>query len=192
MIEVKLGELSSDWQIQDGLLLFIGHIYLLQNSALLPTVLSAFHDSAHEGIQKTLHRILREFYRKGMKLTLPHMLLHACLVCQCNKSKHLRPTGLLQPLQLPNQIWSYISMDFIDGLPRFWGKPVLYVVVDRFSKYAHFVPLAHSYIASRVAQVFSYQIVRFHGIPETITCDQDVVFTSTFRKELFHLNGAKL
>lgn len=69
---------------------------------------------------------------------------------------------------------------------------ILFVVVDRFSKYAHFVPLAHPYIASRVARVFSEQNVHLHGIPETITCDQDVVFTSTFRKERFHLNGAKL
>lgn len=78
MIEVKLGELSSDWQIQDGLLLFKGHIYLLQNSALLPTVLSAFHDSAHDGIKKTLHRILREFYWKGMKTDIAAYVA-ACL-----------------------------------------------------------------------------------------------------------------
>lgn len=83
-------------------------------------------------------------------------------------------------------------MDFIDGLPKSWGKSVLFVVVDRFSKYAHFIPLAHPYTAARVAQVFFEQIVRLHGIPETITCDRHVVFTCTFWKELFRLNGAKL
>lgn len=83
-------------------------------------------------------------------------------------------------------------MDFIDGLPKSWGKSTLFIVVDRFSKYAHFIPLAHPYTAVCVAQIFFEQIVSLHGIPETITCDRDVVFTSTFWKELFRLNDTKL
>ncbi|KAH0781530.1 hypothetical protein KY290_001128 [Solanum tuberosum] len=188
--KVKLGDLDLDWQVYDGLLLFKGRIYLLQNSPLLPTILYAYHDSAHEGIQKMLHKIRGDFYWKGMKTNIAAIVV-ACPVCQCNKFEHLSPAGLLQPLHLPTQILSDISMDFIDGLPKSWGKSVVFVLMDRFSKYAHFIPLAHPYIAARVAQVFFEQIVRLHGIPETITCDRDVVFTSTFWKELFLLNGTK-
>lgn len=99
--KVKVGDLDSDCQVQDGLLLFKGRIYLLQNSPLLPTILSAYHDSAHEGIQKTLHRIRGDFYWKGMKTNIAAYVV-ACPVCQRIKSEHLSPAGLLQPLQLPN------------------------------------------------------------------------------------------
>lgn len=89
----------------------------------------------------------------------------ACPSCQQNKVEHLQPAGLLQPLQLPLQVWSDISMDFIDGLPRVGGKSVLFVVVDRFSNYAHFVPMAHPYTATTVAHAFFDNIFRLHGIP---------------------------
>ncbi|XP_068651589.1 uncharacterized protein [Aristolochia californica] len=83
-------------------------------------------------------------------------------------------------------------MDFVEGLPQSFGKSVLFVLVDRFSKYIHFIPLAHPYIATRVAQTFLEQIVRLHGIPESIMSDRDAVFTSTFWWELFRLSGTKL
>lgn len=75
-----------DWQVQDGLLLFKDRIYLLQTSPLLPTILSAYHDSAHEGI----HRIRGDFYWKGMKTNIVAYVA-ACPVCQRSKSEHLSP-----------------------------------------------------------------------------------------------------
>ncbi|XP_068639445.1 uncharacterized protein [Aristolochia californica] len=72
-----------------------------------------------------------------------------CPVCQRNKAEHLSLVGLLQPLALPTQVWANISMDFIEGLPLSSGKSTLFVVVDRFSKYAHFIPMAHPYTTSR-------------------------------------------
>ncbi|WMV15043.1 hypothetical protein MTR67_008428 [Solanum verrucosum] len=136
-------------------------------------------------------RIRKDFYWPTMKTTIKDYVA-ACSVCQRNKAVNLTPEGLLQPLQLPNQIWSDISMDFIDGLPKSGGKTMLFVVVDRFSKYAHFIPLAHPYNASSVARIFFENIVRLHGIPESIVSDRDAIFTSSFWKELFRLCGTKL
>jgi hypothetical protein len=72
------------------------------------------------------------------------------------------------------------------------GKSVILTVVDRFSKYAHFVPLGHPYTATSVAKVFFEEIVRLHGLPESIVSDRDPVFTSKFWTELFKLSGVKL
>jgi hypothetical protein len=113
-------------------------------------------------------------------------------VCQRNKSEHLHPAGLLQPLELPGSVWADIAIDFVEGFPRVGGKSVVMTVVDRFSKYAHFIPLGHPYTAVSVAQAFFDNIVKLHGLPCSIVSDRDPVFTSTFWKELFTLSGIKL
>jgi transposase InsO family protein len=118
--------------------------------------------------------------------------VRACATCQKYKSEHLHPTGLLQPLPVPSIVWADIGIDFVEALPRVHGKTVILSVVDRFSKYCHFVPLAHPYTAESVAQTFFTDIVRLHGIPQSIVSDRDPVFTSVFWHELLRLMGTKL
>jgi len=77
-----------------------------------------------------------------------------CDICQRHKAEATKPAGLLQPLPIPEHIWSAISMDFIDGLPKSYGHTTIFVVVDRFSKYGHFSPLKHPYTVPQVAQTF--------------------------------------
>jgi len=69
-------------------------------------------------------------------------------------------------------------MDFIKGLPPSRGKDTIFVVVDRLSKYAHFLPLSHPFTAARVAQVFFEHIYKLHSLPRTIVNDRDKVFLS--------------
>lgn len=82
-------------------------------------------------------------------------------------------------------------MDFVEGLPCVHGKSVILSVIDRFSKYAHFLPLGHSYTANSVARIFFREIVRLHGIPHSIVNNRDPVFTSNFWQELFRLAGVR-
>ena len=80
-------------------------------------------------------------------------------------------------------------MDFVEGLPLSGGKTTILVVVDRLSKYAHFIPLSHPYIAIGVARLFFDNIFKLHGLPKSIVCDRDPTFTSAYWRELFYLNG---
>ena len=119
-------------------------------------------------------------------------MVRECDVCQKNKPDLAAYPGLLQPLPLPTTIWSHISMDFIESLPKSQGKTVILVVVDRLSKYAHFLPLSHPFTAIDVAQQFLNNIYKLHGLPNTIVSDRDKVFLSNFWKELFKLLQVKL
>lgn len=72
------------------------------------------------------------------------------------------------------------------------GKNVVMVVVDRLSKYTHFVPLAHPYMVGIVARLFLGNFFKLHGMPQAIVSDRDLVFTSNFWKEIFRLSGIQL
>lgn len=115
-----------------------------------------------------------------------------CIVCQANKPENVMYPGLLQPLPLPVEVWTYISMDFIGGLPKSHGKEVIFVVVDRLSKYAHFMALSHPYTAAMVAQTYLDGVFKLHGWPRTIVSDRDPIFLSQFWKALFTLHGTDL
>ena len=79
-----------------------------------------------------------------------------CDVCQHAKHDSTTPAGLLQPLPILENVWEEIFMDFIEGLPKVQGQSVIFVVVDRLSKYAHFCTLSHPYTAKHVAEVFMH------------------------------------
>jgi hypothetical protein len=83
-------------------------------------------------------------------------------------------------------------MDFIEGLPISNGHSVIMVVVDRLSKYVHFIPLKHPFTAASVAKIFVANMVRLHGIPTSIVSDRYKVFISSFWQTLFQLQGIQL
>lgn len=83
-------------------------------------------------------------------------------------------------------------MDFVEGLPKVDGKSVILVIVDRFTKYAHFVPLTHPYTAKIVSEAFIHNVFKLHGMPKTIISDRDPVFLSSFWEEFFTTQGTQL
>jgi hypothetical protein len=99
---------------------------------------------------------------------------------------------MLQPLEVPSQVWTDISMDFIEGLPKVGGKSFILTVVDRFSKNAHFIMLGHPYTAASVTHAFFDGIIRLHGFPASIVSDRDLVFMGHVWRDLFQMAGVKL
>ena len=102
------------------------------------------------------------------------------------------PAGLLQPQPIPDGAWQDLSMDFIEGLPKSEGYDVIMIIVDRFTKYAHFIPIKHPFTAPTIARTVFDNVVKLHGLPKTIVFDRDKIFTSAFWKELFALLGTCL
>jgi hypothetical protein len=115
-----------------------------------------------------------------------------CVVCQQNKVETIKTPGLLQPLSIPSQRWEEVSMDFITGLPKFEGKSVIMVIVDRLTKYAHFCALSHPFKASTVATAFMETAQKLHGSPKIIVSDRDPIFIGHFWTELFSCLGTQL
>jgi len=135
-------------------------------------------------------RFLRTYVRLALQFYWPEMIqdvkqfIKQCLICQKAKSEHTNPKGLLHPLPIPQHIWEDISIDFITTLPISKGFSVIFVVVDRLSKFGHFIPLKADFSSRAVAYAFIKNVVKLHGVPKTIVSDRNRVFLSNFWKVL--------
>jgi hypothetical protein len=104
---------------------------MLASSSMWTAVLEQAHDIGHEGVQKTLHRLHAVFYTPHDS-RLVREFIKECAGSQRNKTEHLHPAGLLQPLAMPSLVWSDIALDFVEGFPKVGGKSVILTVVDKF------------------------------------------------------------
>src|SRR2546430_5026138 len=137
----------------------------------------------HFGRDKTLSIIRENFYWPKMERDVMRHIAR-CRTCHIAKS-HGSNTGLYTPLPTPKAPWQDISLDFVVGLYRTQrNKDSVMVVVDRFSKMAHFILCNKTLDASNVADLYFREIVRLHGIPITMTSDRDSKFTGHFWRTL--------
>ena len=99
-----------------------------------------------------------------------------CDVCQRVKAEHQKPAGLLQPMSIPEWKWDKLGMNFITGLPRTrLGYDSIWVVVDRLTKVAHFIPVKTTYTSAKLAKIYMTRIICLHGVPRTIVSDRGTV-----------------
>ena len=92
-----------------------------------------------------------------------------CLTCQQVKIEHQKPGGLLQPLPIPEWKWENITMDIVTGLPKTRNQlDVVWVIVDRLTKSAHFLPIRTTYPLEKLARLYIQEVVRLHGVPVNI------------------------
>lgn len=145
----------------------------------------------HSGAAVTTQKLGAIFYWKGMRKNVREFV-RECDICARNKAENVAYPGLLQSLSTPNKVWEEISMDFIDGLPSSKGFTTIWVMVDRLSKFAYFIPLAHPYTAQKLAQIYTREVYKIHGLPKVILSDRDPAFTSIFWRELFKVSKVQL
>lgn len=187
-------EVGDPFLLQDGVIRKNGKIWLPAGCELQQQLIKEFHATpmgGHSGIPVTLRRLKQLFIWQGMNAAV-HKFVKSCTVCQHAKPDRARYPGLLQPLPVPHSAWQVISMDFIEGLPRSGRFNCILVVVDKFSRYAHFIPLSHPFTAATVASTFMENVYKLHGPPEQIISDRDRIFNSLFWRQLFQLTGTIL
>lgn len=179
---------------KDGLLWWHGKIIIPDEESLCYQILQEYHSSylgGHAGTIHTYSRLAQQFYWPNMRKVV-NDFVRCCPTCQQAKESHTLPGGLLQPLKIPHQVWEEISLDFIISLPKSKGYSVIFVVVDRLSKYAHFLPLREDFSSTTVADAFILHVAKLHAIPKSIVSNCDKICTSRFWQHLFRRMGTTL
>nr|KYP34891.1 Transposon Ty3-I Gag-Pol polyprotein [Cajanus cajan] len=188
-----LAKPQGGFYISEGYLYKEGRICIPQGS-IRKLLVQESHEGGlmgHFGVEKTLSFLKEKFFWPHMRRDVERFCSR-CIACLQAKSK-VMPHGIYTPLPVANSPWVDISMDFILGLPKTQrGMDSIFVVVDRFSKMAHFIPCHKIDDASNIARLFFKEVVRLHGLPKTIVSDRDTKFLSHFWKTLWSRLGTKL
>ncbi len=157
---------------------------------LRDTFLKECHDgplTGHGGAKRTTTFLKKSYYWPNLKDCVEEYV-KTCLTCQQNRTFNKKQAGLLQPLPIPEGPWENMSMDFMVSLPPSKGFDAIMVVVDRFSKMAHFIPTKDE----ATGRLFFSHIFKHHGLPKDIVSDRDPKFISKFWRALWKRMGLEL
>jgi hypothetical protein len=158
-------------------------------------ILREAHDSAysiHVGSTKMYHDLKRRYWWYRMKRAATEYMA-LCNNCQRVKAECQRPIEILQPLKIPQWKWEEISMDFIVGLPTTQsGYDSIWVIVDRFSKVAHFILVKTTYKGAKLVELYIARIVCLHEVPKKIVSERGTQSTSRFWENLHEAIDTRL
>ncbi|GJR62370.1 putative reverse transcriptase domain-containing protein [Tanacetum coccineum] len=179
----------------DGIQCFEGRIWLPLCGGLRDLIMHESHKSKysiHPGSDKMYQDLKKLYWWPNMKAEIA-TYVSKCLTCAKVKAEHQKPSGLLQQPEIPEWKWEKITMDFVSGLPRTpSGYDSIWVIVDRLTKSAHFLPIKKTDSIEKLAQLYLKEIVCKHGVPTSIISDRDSLFTSRFWKSLQEAMGTQL
>ena len=132
--------------------------------------------SIHPGSTKMYHDLKQSYWWTRMKREIAQFV-NECDVCRRVKAEHQRPAGLLQPLAIPEWKFDQIEMDFVTGFPKSKrGNDAIFVVIDKLSKVAHFLPIKESITTAQLAELYTSRIVSLYGISQLISSDRGIIF----------------
>jgi transposase InsO family protein len=193
--ELMLGMLETLVVNTEGLKCFGDRVWVPKLGGLRQKILEEAHKSkysVHPGNNKMYHDLRKSYWWPGLKKDIASFV-ERCVTCLQVKIEHQRPYGKLQQLPIPEWNWEHIMMDFVTKLPRTrTGYDTIWVVVDRLSKTALFLPMKETYTMERLAKLYVSEVVRLHGIPLSIVSDRDARFTSNFWQSFQREMGTKV
>jgi hypothetical protein len=182
-----------DYMIQEGLF-FIGNHMCIPNCSMRENLLKEKHSGGlegHFGHDKTFEKLREAYFWPGMRSKFKKFV-DRCRIFQ--HSKGWKQNAIFyQSLPIPERLWDEIDMDFVLGLPTTQrGHDSIFVVVDRFSKMAHFIPCQKTSDATHIANLFFKEVIRLHGLPRSIVSDRDSKFIGHFWRTLWKKMGTNL
>ncbi|KAJ0568141.1 putative nucleotidyltransferase, Ribonuclease H [Helianthus annuus] len=161
---------------KDGILRLNGRIWVPVHGGLRDVILQEAHSSkysVHPRAYKMYQDLKANYWWIGLKKSVAAHVAK-CLTCAQVKAEHQKPSGLLQQPELPEWKWECVTMDFITKLPKTRKEnDTIWVIVDRLTKSAHFLPIKETYSSDILAQLYIDKIVALHGIPVSIISDRD-------------------
>ncbi|KAI3523729.1 hypothetical protein L1887_02080 [Cichorium endivia] len=179
----------------DGVKYFKDRVWVPKVGEIRELILSEAHKSRysiHPGADKMYKDLKAYYWWPGMKKDIGEYV-GKCLTCSKVKAEYQKPSGLLQQPEIPEWKWEQISMDFVTKLPRTArGHDSIWVIVDRLTKSAHFLPVREDFKMDKLARIYIDEIVARHGVPISIISDRDSRFTSWFWKSLQKALGTRL
>ncbi|KAI3795130.1 hypothetical protein L1987_37776 [Smallanthus sonchifolius] len=179
----------------NGLLYFLNRIWIPDRDNLRTFIMNEAHKtrySIHPGADKMYMDLRTQYWWPGMKKDIA-LYVSKCLTCLKVKAEHQRPSGLLEQPEIPVWKWECIAMDFITKLPHTSrGHDSIWVIIDRLTKSAHFIPIREDYRVEKLARIYIDEIVSRHGVPLNIISDRDGRFTSRFWQSLQSALGTQL
>jgi hypothetical protein len=138
----------------------------------------------HPGSTRMHHDLRRQFWWTRMKREIARYV-SKCDIYRKVKADYMKPGGLLQPLSIPEWMWDDISMDFIVGLPLMTCKfNSIWVIMDRLSKSAHFIPIHTNYNTHKYAEIYIAHVLCLHGVPKMIVSNRGSQFVAHFWEQL--------
>jgi hypothetical protein len=138
----------------------------------------------HPGSTRMHHDLRRQFWWTRMKREIARYV-SKCDIYRKVKADYMKPGGLLQPLSIPEWMWDDISMDFIVGLPLMTCKfNSIWVIMDRLSKSAHFIPIHTNYNTQKYAEIYIAHVLCLHGVPKMIVSNRGSQFVAHFWEQL--------
>jgi hypothetical protein len=193
--KMEAGKANCFRRDDQGIIWFNNRIVVPKNEEIRQQILDEAHlsrYSIHPGSTKMYHDLKQHYWWTKMKIEIARYLAR-CDTCRCVKAIHMKTTGQLQSLPIPTWKWEDISMDFIVGLPRTTkGYDSIWVIVDRLTKIAHFLPVTVKYKVATYAELYIARILSLHGVPKTIVSDHGPQFVSKFWGELHKALDTKL
>ena len=179
----------------DGTLCFKDRSWIPLFGGIRDLIMNESHKtkySIHPGSDKMYQDLKKLYWWPNMKADIAEYV-SKCLTCSRVKAEYQKPSGLLVQPEIPVRKWERITMDFITKLPRTsTGYDTIWVIVDRLTKSAHFLPIKETDEMNTLAQLYLKEIVSRHGVPISIISDRDSRFTSNFWKSLQKALGTKL